>query len=81
LHGMHQEEVLRLGRLAAAVQLLPDQKPEQAGDQPDREQLQCLLGARRHQAGTMITGVPTWTWLKSHSAEGMNMRMQPCEAE
>ena len=42
-------------------------------------------GAPRTQspdhAGTMITGVPTCTWSKSHSADGMNMRMQPCDAE
>ena len=39
------------------------------------------LSATRHQAGTMNTGVPTVTWSNSHSADGMNMRMQPCEAE
>src|ERR1041385_3904725 len=29
----------------------------------------------------MKTGVPMWTWVKSHSASGTCMRMQPCEAE
>jgi hypothetical protein len=29
----------------------------------------------------MKTGVPMWTWLKSHSASGMCIRMQPCEAD
>ena len=29
----------------------------------------------------MNTGVPTFTWLKSHSAEGIAIRIQPCEAE
>jgi hypothetical protein len=29
----------------------------------------------------MNTGVPTFTWLNSHSASEMRMRMQPCEAE
>src|SRR6202008_165336 len=40
-----------------------------------------LPGWPGDQAGTMKTGVPTCTWLKSHSADGMNMRMQPCGAE
>src|SRR5436190_12946947 len=35
----------------------------------------------RPQAETMKTGVPTCTWLKSHSASEMSMRMQPCDAE
>ncbi len=30
---------------------------------------------------TMKTGVPTSTWLKSHSACGISMRMQPWDAE
>ena len=29
----------------------------------------------------MKTGVPTFTCWKSHSASGIRMRMQPCEAE
>ena len=29
----------------------------------------------------MKTGVPTSTCSKSHSASGIAMRMQPCEAE
>ena len=29
----------------------------------------------------MKTGVPISTWLKSHSASGIRIRMQPCEAE
>ena len=29
----------------------------------------------------MNTGVPTFTWPNSHSAEGIAMRMQPWEAE
>jgi hypothetical protein len=40
------------------------------GDFPDRP-----------YAATMKTVVPTETWLKSHSASGIRMRMQPCEAE
>ena len=69
------------GRRSAPVHDLPDQQREQPGDEGDGRELSCQLEPRRHQAGTMITGVPTATWLKSHSAEGMNMRMQPCEAE
>jgi hypothetical protein len=33
------------------------------------------------QASVITTGVPSCTWWKSHSASGMCMRMQPCEAE
>ena len=29
----------------------------------------------------MNTGVPTATWLNSHSASRMYIRMQPCESE
>ena len=32
-------------------------------------------------AETMKTGVPMWTWSKSHSASGICIRMQPWEAE
>ena len=32
-------------------------------------------------AGTMYTGVPISTCANSHSACGISMRMQPCEAE
>ena len=32
-------------------------------------------------ASTMKTGVPMRTWPNSHSASGMRIRMQPCEAE
>jgi len=32
-------------------------------------------------AEIMKTGVPTSTWLKSHSACGTSIRMQPCESE
>ncbi len=37
--------------------------------------------ARLGYASVMTTGVPSLTWWKSHSASGMCMRMQPCEAE
>src|SRR5205814_10224206 len=76
-----QREVLRLRRLAAAARHLPDQQREQRRDERDRQHLATELEARGHQAGTKITGVPTLTWPKSHSADGMNMRMQPCDAE
>ena len=33
------------------------------------------------QASVMTTGVPSCTWWNSHSASGMCIRMQPCEAE
>ena len=39
------------------------------------------LAITRNYADTMKTGVPTSTWSNSHSASGMRIRMQPCEAE
>jgi hypothetical protein len=54
--------------------------------------LPCLVFARQditgatekaapNYAGTMKTGVPISTWSNSHSAYGMYIRMQPCDAE
>ncbi len=47
-------------------------------DGHDRERKRKL---RRAYASVMATGVPILTCWKSHSASGMCMRMQPCEAE
>ena len=72
------------GDALVLVHDLPDEQGEQPGDDRDRQRLQARLQPRRHdvtQAGTMKTGVPTSTWSNSHSASGMYMRMQPCEAE
>ena len=70
------------GLLAAALGELPDEQREQQGHEPDRQCLRAELQPCAHlTAETMKTGVPTVTWLKSHSASGMCMRMQPCEAE
>ena len=44
------------------------------------ECLRAELQPRGHPE-TMKTVVPMFTWLKSHSASLMCMRMQPCEAE
>src|SRR5581483_3445754 len=59
---------------------LPHEQREQPGDGGERDALRGELEGT-HQAATMYTGVPTFTWLKSHSACGMCMRMQPCERE
>jgi len=37
--------------------------------------------SRPSYASVMTTGVPSFTWWKSHSASGMCIRMHPCEAE
>ena len=62
---------------------LPDEQREQQDDEPDRQCLRAELQpcCGHLTAATMKTGVPTVTWLKSHSASGMCIRMQPCEAE
>ena len=73
-----------LGGLLPALQHLPAEQPEHRGDDPDRDDLPDELrasGRSRPQLGTMKTGVPTSTRWKSHSASGISMRMQPCEAE
>ena len=83
VRGRGDLPLVDLRRDAAAVVLerdLPDQEGEQREDQPDREGLGTELDARGH-AETMKTVVPIRTWLKSHSASEMCMRMQPCEAE
>src|SRR5205807_4811334 len=58
---------------------LPDEQPEQRDDEPERCDLPGEL--ERLHAATMNTVVPRSTVLKSHSASGMYIRMQPCEAE
>ena len=48
----------------------------------DGDALSGELGAACHgQRSTMKTGVPTLTCRNSHSASGIRIRMQPCEAE
>ena len=59
---------------------LPDEEPEQRGDERDRDDLADRLRPPGH-AATMKTGVPTSTWVNSHSTCGISIRMQPCEAE
>ena len=77
--------VLALGELvrgAAAVpeRELPDEQAEQERDGTDRDDLADGPRAAGH-AATMKTGVPTSTWVNSHSTCGISIRMQPCEAE
>ena len=67
--------------LVAVVGHPPDQQREKAEDESEREALRGEPGRTRHQAATMNTVVPTSTWLNSHSASGMCIRMQPCETE
>jgi len=52
-------------------------------DEPDGQNLRAELQASGHRtyAETMKTVVPIVTWLNSHSASEMCIRMQPCEAE
>ena len=59
----------------------PDQQGEQAEHESQRQPLCCEPYRAGHQAATMNTVVPTSTWLNSHSASGMCMRMHPCETE
>src|SRR5439155_7450011 len=59
---------------AALVRDVPDQHAEQC--QHDRDRY-GLSSTPDHQ--TMKTVVPTSTWLKSHSACGISIRMQPCD--
>ena len=59
----------------------PDEHCEQGEDDGDRQHLAGASQAQSHQAETMNTGVPTFTFLNSHSADGIAMRMQPWEAE
>ena len=60
---------------------VPDNAPDEHGKQrehdADRQHLAGPAQADRHQAEMMNTGVPTFTWPNSHSAEGIAMRMQP----
>src|SRR5207244_3460740 len=56
------------------VRDVPDEQAEQGEHDGDGGEL-CEAA---HQ--TMNTVVPMPTWLKSHSASGMCMRMQPCDA-
>ena len=59
----------------------PDEHREQREDDRDRQHLAGAAQADGHHAETMNTGVPSFTLLNSHSADGIAMRMQPWEAE
>ena len=64
------------------VQKLPREKDEEERDEADGHALGHEPGTRPHDYLSMMkTGVPTFTCWKSHSASGIRMRMQPCEAE
>ena len=65
---------------ARAERELPDEQAEQQRDGTDREDLADGPRATGH-AATMKTGVPTSTWVNSHSTCGISIRMQPWEAE
>ena len=72
-HDLSFVDLLR-GAAAAAVRDVPDEQAEEGEHDGDGGEL-CEAA---HQ--TMNTVVPMPTWLKSHSASGMCMRMQPCDA-
>ena len=59
---------------------LPDEQREQPTTSRDRDDLPDRLRAAGH-AATMNTGVPTSTWVNSHSTWGISILMQPWEAE
>ena len=65
---------------AAVVGELPPEQDEQQRNGTDREDLADGPRATGH-AATMKTGVPTSTWVNSHSTCGISIRMQPWEAE
>ena len=76
--------MLALGEIvrnsATVVGELPDEEAEQQRNGTDREDLADGPRATGH-AATMKTGVPTSTWVNSHSTCGISIRMQPWEAE
>ena len=75
---------IRLLREIAAlvVQQRPGEEDEEERDEADGHALGHEPSTRRHRYLLMMkTGVPTSTCWKSHSASGMRMRMQPCDAE
>ena len=79
-------ELSARGPLREVASLLRDERPheqdEEQQHEPDRDALGDELRAVRHGYNeTMKTGVPTSTWLNSHSASEMRMRTHPCEAE
>ena len=64
------------------VQERPREKDEEERDEADGHALGHEPSAIRHgYLLTMKTGVPISTCWNSHSASGIRMRMQPCEAE
>ncbi len=75
--------IRRLREIAAlVVQERPREEDEEERDEADGHALGHEPGARRHVYLSMMkTGVPIFTCWKSHSASGIRMRMQPCEAE
>ncbi len=79
----------RSPRAAALLRSPPSSRDERPREQDEEERDEAdghALGdeprARRHRYFEMMkTGVPISTWRKSHSASGIRIRMQPCEAE
>ena len=59
----------------------PDEQREQPHDERNGQRLGTEPELASHQVGMMKTVVPMFTWLKSHSASGMCIRMHPCETE
>src|SRR5262249_17513411 len=72
-------------RLRDALLVVVHHAPDEQGEQRDDECYGQRLGTEpelaRHQVGMMKAVVPTFTWLKSHPASGMCIRMHPCETE
>ena len=67
--------------LVAVVRHTPDEQGEEPENESESEALRCEPYRARHQAETMNTVVPTSTWLNSHSASEMCIRMQPWDTE
>ena len=68
----------------SSVDERPDEQGEEQRDEPDGDALgdePARAGPSTAHRETMKTGVPTFTCRKSHSASGIRIRMQPCEAE
>ena len=68
------------GAATAPERQLPHEQDEEPGHRRQRDDLSDRLRSAGH-AATMKTGVPMSTWVNSHSTCGINIRMQPWEAE
>ena len=79
--GVSPDRVCAPGAALGVAYDTPGEHGKQREDDRNRQHLAGAAQADGHHAEMMNTGVPSFTLLNSHSADGIAMRMQPWDAE